>query len=472
MKKEVTFKTSWKHQLIMLSFLTFASSGLFAQNHGCNADFQHWQQFGSDTVNFYNAMNSASATYAWTFGDGGTSSAANPVYAYASPGTYYVCLTVTDSTFFGTCTDTHCDSVMVMGPPPPPTCNANFTWQSNFNGGICFDAAHNAFGSHYSWTFGDGGTSTQMDPCHAYASQGTYYVCLTVVDTNVSGNCTSTQCDSVTVGAPPPPVCNAHFNHYSFNGGVFFAPAPNAAGTYYSWTFGDGGTSTLRNPHYTYASPGTYWVCLTVADTNSSGNCTDSFCDSVHVGPNHVTHPHHYHCNAEFEAFTSSGSDTVSFHNAHNSPITTYSWDFGDGTTGNTANPVHVYPDTLVYYACLTVKDSDSTGVRCSATFCDSIHVGNHSHCFNHNRVASAGLNSPAAVLYPNPITETSTLHIENTSGIVTFRVFELNGRVAMTKELGNGDFQVDKNNLSAGMYFYDIVDGSNSVIKGKLIIQ
>ncbi|MEW6072660.1 MAG: PKD domain-containing protein [Planctomycetota bacterium] len=52
---------------------------------------------------------------------------------------------------------------------------------------------------------------------------------------------------------------------------VAFTDLSTGTGLYgWSWTFGDGGTSALPNPSYTYVDPGTYTVSLTVAGTNGS----------------------------------------------------------------------------------------------------------------------------------------------------------------------------------------------------------
>ncbi len=47
----------------------------------------------------------------------------------------------------------------------------------------------------------------------------------------------------------------------------------------YLWDFGDGNTSTLSNPSYTYSSVGIYTICLTV----SSGTCSDTYCETAFV---------------------------------------------------------------------------------------------------------------------------------------------------------------------------------------------
>ncbi|HVX20876.1 MAG TPA: PKD domain-containing protein [Acidimicrobiales bacterium] len=52
---------------------------------------------------------------------------------------------------------------------------------------------------------------------------------------------------------------------------VFLAPsAPGQAITSWSWTFGDGGTSTVQNPIHTYLQPGTYTVSLRVTNARTA----------------------------------------------------------------------------------------------------------------------------------------------------------------------------------------------------------
>jgi PKD repeat protein len=67
--------------------------------------------------NPYDSVNTPSQfTYAWTFGDGNSSSGYSPSNMYAAYGTYNVCVTVTGTG----CTDTYCQDISVS-PPPPPT---------------------------------------------------------------------------------------------------------------------------------------------------------------------------------------------------------------------------------------------------------------------------------------------------------------------------------------------------------------
>jgi PKD repeat protein len=143
----------------------------------------------------------------------------------------------------------------------------------------------------YQWTFGDGTGSDLRNPWHHYAAPGVYYVCLTVRDTTSGGTCVDTWCDSVYVVTPAPPVCNAHFAHYSLTGSpdsVHFYPQTNSTHAHYHWTFGDNTSSTNHDPWHLYQSPGTYIVCLTVTDTTSAGTCIDVQCDTLII-PVHIT---------------------------------------------------------------------------------------------------------------------------------------------------------------------------------------
>jgi PKD repeat protein len=137
----------------------------------------------------------------------------------------------------------------------------------------------------WSWTFGDGGTSTARNPVHTYTSPGTYTVALTAA--NAQGTKTQTNYFYITVDPDPVqpeagfiasvceeaallPIC---FTDLSTNG-------PTA----WSWNFGDGGTSTIRNPVHTYVMPGTYTITLTAA--NDAGEDSE-----VRVGYITVTDP-------------------------------------------------------------------------------------------------------------------------------------------------------------------------------------
>ncbi|MDH7516180.1 MAG: PKD domain-containing protein, partial [Bacteroidota bacterium] len=66
-----------------------------------------------DSVHFYPQSQTTYKKYQWNFGDGTGSTERHPWHLFQGPGTYIVCLTVTDTTSAGTCYDFSCDTIVV-----------------------------------------------------------------------------------------------------------------------------------------------------------------------------------------------------------------------------------------------------------------------------------------------------------------------------------------------------------------------
>jgi PKD repeat protein len=125
----------------------------------------------------------------------------------------------------------------------------------------------------WSWTFGDGGTSAAQNPNHTYTAAGTYSVSLTV--TNADGSDSLTRTNYIAVTDPPaplPPVAAFTANTTSGDAPltVQFTDQSTNEPTGWSWAFGDGGTSTARNPSHAYAEAGVYTVTLTASNAYGS----------------------------------------------------------------------------------------------------------------------------------------------------------------------------------------------------------
>lgn len=135
-------------------------------------------------------MSTNVTTYSWTFGDGGTSAAANPTHDYTSPGTYTIKLVTENPTscnlidsFEKTITVLASPTVDFTYSPNPPTPNTALQFTNKSSGA-----------TSYQWDFGDGTTKTDVDPTHIYQQNGFYVVCLR--GSNGSG-CPDTACKTV-----------------------------------------------------------------------------------------------------------------------------------------------------------------------------------------------------------------------------------------------------------------------------------
>jgi S-layer protein (TIGR01567 family) len=116
-------------------------------------------------------------TYSWNFGDSASSSQQNATHAYSGAGNYTANLTVTDSagiTAQDSARVTVGSKLVAMANGPySGTIGIQITFAGSASGGTPPYA--------YSWNFGDGASSSQQNPTHAYGV-GTYTANLTVTD--------------------------------------------------------------------------------------------------------------------------------------------------------------------------------------------------------------------------------------------------------------------------------------------------
>jgi gliding motility-associated-like protein len=131
-------------------------------------------------------------------------------------------------------------------------------------------------GQTFFWDFGDGSTSTDVNPTHLYPNTGTYVVKLVAVDPSTCNLIDSTTTTIVvsdrptanfTVGPVPPEVNKPTV---FFNGSI--------GGVRYKYLFGDGDSTIKTNMdtvHHQYNATGTYEACLV---TFNAAGCTDTTC--------------------------------------------------------------------------------------------------------------------------------------------------------------------------------------------------
>lgn len=226
------------------------------------------------------------ASYAWDFGDGETSTAADPTHTYASGGEFTVKLTVTDD---DGATHTAQLPVTVVANVPP---TAQAAWSA-----AGLDATFSSSGSGdsdgsiaaFRWDFGDGKTDSTPSPSHTYAQAGSYTVTLTVTDDDGASDTASLQ---VVVAEPAnvPPTAAFTPTVDGLTVSVTGAASSDSDGTVssYSWSFGDGGTGAGATASHTYTQAGDYTITLTVTDDDGA---TDTKTASVTVTAPPTTTP-------------------------------------------------------------------------------------------------------------------------------------------------------------------------------------
>lgn len=182
------------------------------------------------------------------------------------------------------------------GDPPPPPCEVGAKWTADVDASSCkvtftnlSQAATGTTILGYCWDFGDGGTSTDVNPCHFYDNSGTYYVCLTVFGIDEEGRCcTDTYCEKVEVECDPGDCkidiysINLGINNQNctllFNAGV----TSNRPIMGYFWDFDDGTTSTAGpTVSHTFPGSGSYNVCVTVVAKDKDECCSATRCRKV-----------------------------------------------------------------------------------------------------------------------------------------------------------------------------------------------
>lgn len=272
------------------------------------------------------------------------------------------------------------------------------------------------------WDFGNGFTTTQVNPTFTFSAEDTFQVCLIVTDT--CGD-TDTLCQDIAVCERLVP------GFLSSTTGLEANFTDNSSGTPVNWTwdFGDGGTSTMQNPDYTYSVGGTYDVTLIV--TNTCGE-TDTITQQVNVvcpAPD-----------ADF-GFTSSGQFAYDFDNDSDGGDT-YLWDFGDGTTSTDENPSHTFPSAGNYTVCLTITDECGTDSICQDVIATSLTT---------QQVASLEI-------FPNPTKH--DLHVRGEvadSHEVTLTLYNAWGQQVLRRAQatlgGELDAVLDLSDLSEGVY-------------------
>ncbi len=391
-----------KHLVLRLSLITALLC--LAGTHS-SAQFQ--AEFTSDItsacspalVNFTNSSTGNPTSFAWDFGDGGTSTLEDPSHSYSVPGVYTVSLTISN----GAQSDTETKTAYITVFRNPV---ASFTISEDTvcsNTSITFTSTSvpgDATINQYNWSFNDGSPPVTgvQSVTHQFIFSGStpqaFYPNLTINDAN---NCNSAISDTVYVFPLPVASFTANPNGSCTTPAVINFINNSQNTNTYSWNFGDtasgaANTSTLSNPSHTYTATGSYTVTLTAGVPG----CSASQASVITIA-------------SPVASFSASDTvicpwDTVDFTNSGTSG--TYLWNFADPLSGsnNTSSlqdPSHMFSTPGNYAVSLTVIIGG-----CTNTFIRNITV---------RQPASPVINVPVRSACEVPFTATFT---ETGSGI------------------------------------------------------
>lgn len=344
----------------------------FSTNQAVPATFTQDKTEGCGplSVTFVNtSVLSAGATFTWDFGNGKTSTQANPapVIFDAEPTgrdtIYTVTLTATTSCGTSSMTSTvfvKAKPVAVFSPSKTDGCSPMLVNFTNTSPGST---------NRYFYDFGDGTPileKTDKSPVsHTYntTTTQTFRATLTVVNecgTDVRGYNIRVAPQNITpelvVDANEKEGCAPLLVNFDNN---------SIGATRFTFDFGDGGTANTVSPgtiQHTFTRPGTYTVTMTAYNSCSEIATTET----ITVLPQPV---------ADFNADITLGCAglAVQFRNTTQDGFS-YRWDFGDGTTSDEFEPIHTYDGEQEYYT-VTLTATNTLGCSISVIKNQYIHI-------------------------------------------------------------------------------------------------
>ncbi len=317
---------------------------------------------GSLQVSFQDQSTGNIAQYSWNLG-GVTSTTQNPGRIFGTPGSYEICLTITDTDGL---TNTNCksDFITVFHLPEPdfsiPNTNGCVPFQGAFT-----DLSTSQDGTIEEWIWGvggqagvitDDGSLTTIE--NTYDIIDDYTVSLTVKDDNGCSN-TITKDNFLRVNENPSVdfAADQTFSCNSPHTVNFFNSSPNMNMTF-QWEFGNGQSFNGNNPPgIVYNNQGLYEV--TLFGTDNLTGCRDTLSKVDYI---QLSYPTDFTLSTD----TICKGGSVSFTDVSPDAASDVFWDFGDGQSSVANNPSHQYDTSGCFFVILTRTVNGCPGVKVS----------------------------------------------------------------------------------------------------------
>ncbi|MBA2611468.1 MAG: PKD domain-containing protein [Bacteroidetes bacterium] len=269
----------------------------------------------------------------WVWGDASPNSTGNPAsHTYLASGPNQIKLVITNS---AGCKDSIVKNISITQKPTAgftvnPACMGsalNFTNTSTTPSGS----------NNSAWDFGDASGSIVTSPAHNYAASGIFSVTLVITNTDLCKDSVKKIVNvygRAVVNFTPTGVCFGTATNFTNTTSTVVNPNTGGIGTY-SWSFGNGGTSAVQNPVYTYTSLANqtantiYSVSLYVITVNG---CKDSLTKQVTVyslpTPNFTAD----------SVCLGSTTTLTDLSNNNGNPFFLFSWDFNSDNVSDLSN--------------------------------------------------------------------------------------------------------------------------------------
>ncbi len=397
-------------------------------------DAETYSGCGPLTVQFNDASSSNVIAWAWTFegGNPATSSEENPIVEYTTAGTYSVELVVTSAA--GADMIVLDDLIEVMG---APTAAIDFDLDGNVITAINVGSS----GSTVTWTV-DGNEVDEDQLVYTFPENGTY-----TVDLTTENNC-GLDMESVDIIVDVYPVVSIDGLPIAVCVGEEVQLIDNSSNAEEKlWTLNGGNpaTSNENNPIVIYENEGTYTITLKVS--NQYGEATQDFIDVVNV------------IDLPTVTFTGAQADNVVNFTSVGSNISTYLWEFDDGTTSTEENPSHTFETNGMFEVKLTVSN------QCGEYFITETYI------INSNSVTEAELAN--VKIFPNPAQTNLNIQLTNSeSDIIQMNVLDINGKLIKSAEFNTSTYNLDVSNLTAGTYLVRLRSEEASYFKKIAVIK
>lgn len=294
--------------------------------------------------------------FLWDFGDGTTSSEADPTHLYDDGGTYTVSLTVTD----GDGATDRAEQVLTVADVSPTAAFDVLTADPTDLEPVLFRDRTVGKGVALAWDFGDGTTSAERDPAHLYDDGGGFVVRLTATDSAGDTSTAELPLDVRDV----PPLADFLFSPLDPTDLDVVAFEDRSVGKElsYAWDLGDGAVSAEPSPSHLYADDGLYLARLAVTD--DEGRVSEKTVPILvrNVPPTAAM---------SFSPQVAMVLEPVRFKDLSvdlDGLVKSRLWEFGDGFTSTEADPVHAYVAGGAYKVTLTVTDDDGATASVDGT--------------------------------------------------------------------------------------------------------